>query len=511
MPAPREKTAASLEILRALQAGGRRVFAGAELTRVHRDRLVRTGYLQRVIGGWLISTNPTAEPGDSTPWLTAFWEFCGAYCEKRFGAEWHLSPEQSLALHVETSVIPTQVLVFSPKGQNNRIDLLHGTSLLDLRERTPPLPEDLERREGLRLYTLDAALTRVPEAFFTGQPLEAELALNRLRDVSGVLRILLRGGHSVVAGRLAGALRRIGRAAFAEEIIVTMRAAGHQVTETDPFAETPWIGQRVVAAGEAPISGRLHGLWARTRDAILEIVPRAPGRPVDIAAYLATVDEVYATDAYHSLSIEGYQVSAELIERVRSGAWRPEQNEADRESRNAMAARGYWQAFTAVKRSVTAILEGAPAAGRVQEDHGEWYRELFQPSVAVGLLAPAALAGYRNDFVFLKTSRYVPPRWEAVRDAMPTLFELLVAEQEPAVRAVLGHWLIGYIHPYMDGNGRIARFVMNAMLAEGGYPWVVIRLEQRSRYLAALDRASLELDIRPFAELVADGVRGATR
>ena len=157
MPAPREKTAASLEILRALQAGGRRVFAGAELTRVHRDRLVRTGYLQRVIGGWLISTNPTAEPGDSTPWLTAFWEFCGAYCEKRFGAEWHLSPEQSLALHVETSVIPTQVLVFSPKGQNNRIDLLHGTSLLDLRERTPPLPEDLERREGLRLYTLDAA------------------------------------------------------------------------------------------------------------------------------------------------------------------------------------------------------------------------------------------------------------------------------------------------------------------------------------------------------------------
>jgi len=220
---------------------------------------------------------------------------------------------------------------------------------------------------------------------------------------------------------------------------------------------------------------------------------------------------VYATDAYHSLSIEGYQVSAELIERVRTGAWRPDLNEADRESRNAMAARGYWQAFTAVKRSVTAILEGAPAAERVREDHGEWYRELFQPSVAVGLLAPAALAGYRNDFVFLKTSRYVPPRWEAVRDAMPTLFELLSAEPEPAVRAVLGHWLIGYIHPYMDGNGRIARFVMNAMLAEGGYPWVVIRLEQRSRYLAALDRASLELDIRPFAELVADGVRGATR
>ena len=50
------------------------------------------------------------------------------------------------------------------------------------------------------------------------------------------------------------------------------------------------------------------------------------------------------------------------------------------------------------------------------------------------------------------------------------LFELLENEIEPSVRAVLGHWLFGYIHPYPDGNGRIARFLMNVMLASGGYP-----------------------------------------
>jgi len=43
---------------------------------------------------------------------------------------------------------------------------------------------------------------------------------------------------------------------------------------------------------------------------------------------------------------------------------------------------------------------------------------------------------------------------EAVRDAMPVLFDLLEGEPEPSVRAVLGHWLFGYIHPYPDGNGR---------------------------------------------------------
>ena len=201
-------------------------------------------------------------------------------------------------------------------------------------------------------------------------------------------------------------------------------------------------------------------------------------------------------------------MTAELIERVRTGAWRPETNEEDQKSRNAMAARGYWQAFTAVKRGVAAVLAGAPAAELARDAHPEWYRELFQPSVAVGLVAPAALAGYRHDFVYLKTSRYVPPRWETVRDAMPTLFDLMAAEPEPSVRAVLGHWLIGYIHPYMDGNGRIARFLMNVMLASGGYPWTVIRLEDRARYLSALDRASLDQEIGPFAQLIAERVQG---
>jgi fido (protein-threonine AMPylation protein) len=107
----------------------------------------------------------------------------------------------------------------------------------------------------------------------------------------------------------------------------------------------------------------------------------------------------------------------------------------------------------------------------VRTAHREWYRELFQLCVAAGLIAPAALAGYRNDAVYFRTSRYVPPRWEVVREAMPGLFDFLEKEPEAAVRAVLGHWLFGYIHPYPDGNGRMARVLMNTMLASGRYPY----------------------------------------
>ena len=62
---------------------------------------------------------------------------------------------------------------------------------------------------------------------------------------------------------------------------------------------------------------------------------------------------------------------------------------------------------------------------------------------------------------------------------MPAFFDLLTQETDPAVGVVLGHFVFAYIHPYMDGNGRMARFLMNLMMAASGYPWVVIPLAER--------------------------------
>ena len=90
---------------------------------------------------------------------------------------------------------------------------------------------------------------------------------------------------------------------------------------------------------------------------------------------------------------------------------------------------------------------------------------------------------------------------------MDTLFALLEEEPHPALCAVAGHWMFGHIHPHRDGNGRIARFLMNAMLASGGYPWTVIRVEYREKYLAALESASVDQDFEPFAEFLAQKVR----
>ncbi len=501
MPTPNEKLAAALAELEKLQAAGKHVVRSEELSRVHRERLLRAGFLQQIIRGWLIASNPGTAPGEGTSWFASFWEFCARYCEERFATAWHLSAEQSLMLQAENTVIPSQVIIYSPKGTNNSMSLLFGTSFYDLKETQPPPDTDLVVRDGLRLFSVDAALIKVPEAFFAAKPIEAQVALATVREPSGLLHRLLAGGNSVVAGRLIGAFRRIGRTETADEIRAAMKGAGYGVRESDPFVPGHEFGR--LAAAVAPIVGRIQSMWDAMRAAVLRAFPRAPGLPADRQAYLHFVDEIYQSDAYHSLSIEGYQVTPDLIERVRAGGWSPESNDADRQSRDALAARGYWQAFQLVKRSVEEIIGGANSGALVRTAHRDWYRELFQPSVAAGIIPATALAGYRNDFVFLRTSRYVPPRWETVRDAMPALFDLLESETEPAVRGVLGHWLFGYIHPYMDGNGRMARFLMNAMLASGGYPWTVVRVEDRVRYLRALDSASIDLNIEPFATFLA--------
>jgi hypothetical protein len=270
--------------------------------------------------------------------------------------------------------------------------------------------------------------------------------------------------------------------------------------------------QTLSAREISPYVNRITLLWQKMREPIIKRFPKAPGLPRKTNAYMKSVADAFVIDAYHSLSIEGYMVTTDLIERIRSGTWNPETNEKDREQKNAMAARGYWQSYQAVERSVRRVLRRDNPGLVADEDHGEWYREMFAPSVTAGLLKLADLSGYRNGQVYIRRSLYVPLNCDALREAMPALFDLLREETEPAVRAVLGHFIFVYIHPYMDGNGRMGRFLLNLMLASGGYPWTVVPVGERKTYMEALESASVGENIVPFSDflagLVAKGLAG---
>ena len=473
-----------------------------DLTRTHRERLVRHGFLQPVIKGWYVAASPDRGAGDSTAWYASFWSFCAGYLNARFGAGWCLSPEQSLALHAGNRTVPRQLLVRAPKGRNQVTPLPHGTSLLEVRAALPPGGEDVVTLDGMRAFSLPAALIACPARFFRLNPVDARTALALVPDASDLLRRLLDGGHGgTVAGRLAAAFRSIGRERVADDIAEAMRAADFRVRERDPF-ETP-APALALRRGVSPEVQRMRLMWDAMRGPVLERFPAPPGRRGAVDAVLEGFDRLYATDAYHSLSIEGYRVGPALIERVRGGAWNPARSEEDRAHRDALAARGYWQAYQAVRGSVRRVFGGEPPGTVAEEDHRIWYRELFAPSVAAGLVRPADLAGYRNAPVYIQRSMHVPPSPPAVRDAMPAFFDLLREEPAPSVRAVLGHFLFVYVHPHPDGNGRIGRFLMNVMLTAGGYPWTIIPVERRDDYMAALEDASVRGEIGPFTGFLA--------
>ncbi len=500
-----EKLARSLEALAVVLAAGGGAVRARDVSRTHRARLVEAGFLREVMKGWYVPSQPDQPVGESTSWYFSYWGFCADYLEARFGDGWCLSPEQSLMLHAGNRTVPGQLVVRCPRGDNAAVMLPHATSLLSVRSSLPPV-DARTVVDGLRVYRPAAALSAVAKDFFTTHETDARAALAMVRDASEVLPVLLERGHSTIAGRLAGAFANSGRERIAADIEQAMRAAGHVVRRADPFARASLISP---VDAEPPHVRRLRLMWHGMRDVAAAHFPAAPAGPIDADTYLRLVDDAYVSDAYHSLSIEGYQVSRDLVARIREGRWCPDSEERDRDQRHALAAKGYWQSLQQVRRSLARVLAGENPGVVADQDHGAWYRELVGPEVTAGLRRPADLAGYRDGTVLIRQSRHIPPAAAAVRDLMPVFFELLGTETDPAARAVLGHFVFVYIHPYPDGNGRVGRFLMNVMMAAGGYPWTIIPVERRSVYMEALEQASTAGDVAPFARMLGELVARA--
>lgn len=500
MASIQERLAESLKELQKLQTEkGLAVIKSSDLSRTHLNRLLENGFIQEVMKGWYISSRPDSLPGDTTNWYTSYWSFISGYANSRFGDEWCLSADQSLSIYSGNRTVPKQTIIRVAKGTNNIVNLLHDTSILYF-QATIANPIYKEPQFGLNLYSLPEALIECSPDFFRLDSIAARTCLSMASDVGDIMKIVLKNGNTTKAGRLAGAFRNIGHTAAADEITGTMKSLGYDIREEDPFEDRGTMNYSRITS---PYAMRLKLMWDKMRDTVIANFPETKHTHTDIDACLKDIDAQYILDAYHSLSIEGYKVTDDLIEKVKTGNWKPDEDSSDAEQHNAMAARGYWQAFQAVKESIKKILKGENSGEVAENDHRVWYRELFAPSVVAGLLEPADLAGYRSNQVYIRGSMHTPLNPEAVRDAMPVLFELLKNEPDARVRTVLGYFIFVYIHPYMDGNGRIARFLMNTMLNSGGYNWTIIPVEKRQEYMKALEKASVNEDITDFAVFLA--------
>jgi len=494
--------AAALRTLKRLQEKHHGVVEASDLKDdEQRTLLVDTGFLRPVMKGWYICGSPSDNEGDTTAWYASFWAFVSGYLGKRFGKRYCLNPEASLMLHTGNTTVPRQVTCVTIDSGTSKMDLPFDTSLLVYpdKNRVPNTRVDVR---DLQVWPVAEALCLVGPSFFVNNPREAEIALATIRHASELLSTLLAGDKMVTAaGRLAGAFEFVKRPDEAEHIQKAFAKFKITLKLVNPF-ELP---EPTIAPSKerSPYVLRLRSMWAGWRQDVINAFPPAPGIEKQSADYLARVDERYVSDAYNSLSIEGYRVTDALIERVARGDWNPDGDPEQNKTKDALAARGYYQAFQAVRESIGKVLANDNAGLVVKRDHHDWYAELFGPSVTAGIVEASQLIGYRRGPIFIRNSLHTPLPSQALLDSLETLWDLLEAEPEASVRAVLGHHLFVFIHPYYDGNGRIGRFLMNTLLASGGYPWTVIRMSRRDVYMKALEAASVKGQITPLAEFIA--------
>ena len=86
MAIPSEKLAESLDVLRQLQESKNSpVIRSSEISRTHYERLVKNGFLMKVVGGWYIQSDPAAVSGDTTAWYISYWRFISEYIREKLG------------------------------------------------------------------------------------------------------------------------------------------------------------------------------------------------------------------------------------------------------------------------------------------------------------------------------------------------------------------------------------------------------------------------------------------
>lgn len=114
---------------------------------------------------------------------------------------------------------------------------------------------------------------------------------------------------------------------------------------------------------------------------------------------------------------------------------------------------------------------------------------------------------YRNVPVFITGSKYSVSKVEQIPDSMAELIEWANGQRDKyhAVEfAALLHKRFVFIHPFKDGNGRLARLLMNAALIQSGYVPAVIPPILRFDYIALLEKA--HQDDKPFTEFIGERV-----
>lgn len=182
---------------------------------------------------------------------------------------------------------------------------------------------------------------------------------------------------------------------------------------------------------------------------------------------------------------------------------------------------------TLTKNETKVVLEGITIGGKTFREHlevinhrdaityveevvqkkeslSEWQIKKLHRIVLKGI--DDEYAGvHRNEHVFISGADHVPPAHYLIQEKMDQMMNWYHREGiqlHPVERGAMLHAVFVGIHPFIDGNGRTARLLLNLELMKDGYPPVIMKVENRLAYYAALDKAHTHEDYEDFITLV---------
>lgn len=157
--------------------------------------------------------------------------------------------------------------------------------------------------------------------------------------------------------------------------------------------------------------------------------------------------------------------------------------------------RGAWQALAALVHDQAPLTEPALC---------ELHRLLTQ-----GIQGDEA-GSYRRIPVYIRGSLHVPPNWVKVPERMQQFVDRFCERpptEHPVRWAALAHVELAGIHPFVDGNGRVSRLVVNWLLMREGWPPALYTIAERRQYLGALEEAQYRGQPDRFVQVTATAVQ----
>ena len=408
--------------------------------------------------------------------------------------------------------IPKELDVLT-KSSSARIDL-HGIALLAL-EKNPDffqwdnIDSCVKLTKTSKNYELvfespESLLVRIRPQILRDHPHVVSAFLKAIDFKPETLRaLLLKESRPIVYSRLAALFDQIGKNTVSELIRSTVKimtnysSPGKSQILKYPLPTAVASSKRISdSIYVTRFRDQLHIYRDRVDEKLKDIkLPRW-----DLKKILAYAEQRKKYDTYHSSTIEGYRVTQEEIQALIDGRPVTTEGASREEIERKMALKGYLEAHKFVLKIISDHFKNSnPVTELVIR---EIYAHLFSPSLEAGLATKDQLTRYRNDAVYIRNSRYVPPNHQKVDDLMRCMVEVVNEVENKATRALLAHYGFVTVHPYSDGNGRVSRFLMNYILSLGGIPWITIRVEDRDKYFQALEIAQCDENIGPFTEFL---------